>query len=163
MMLDLWRPTGIRHWRPFEGLDALERGMESSLEHPFNVIWRRAPIENMAWSPSIDAYEKDDAYFVRAELPGIKLEDVDISMAGNTLTIKGERKSAEDVTEDEWHRCEINYGPFSRSITLPEEILSNKIEASNDNGILEIRLPKVPEAKPVKIQIKAKQATKSSK
>ena len=163
MVLDLWRPMGIRHLRPFEELDALEREMESTFEHPFNAIWRRTPNENMVWAPAIDAYEKNDAYFVRAELPGIKLEDVDISMAGNTLTIKGERKTAEDVTEDEWHRCEINYGPFIRSITLPDEILSDKIDASIDNGILEIRLPKLPEAKPVKIMIKAKQTTKSNK
>lgn len=160
MVLDLWRPSGIGRLRPSDQLEAMEREMEHLLEHPFRSIWRRAPLEKMFWAPAIDYYEKDDAYFVRAELSGVKLEDVDISVTDSTLTIKGERKEVSGVTDEEYQRCEIAYGSFSRSITLPNMIRSDKIEATLDNGILEVRLPKVPEAKPTKIEVKAKKVNK---
>jgi len=103
-------------------------------------------------------FEKEDAFIIRAELPGVKLEDVDISMTGDTLTVKGERKPPADVKEEEYECCEVCYGNFSRSITLPVTVEADKIQATMENGILEMRLPKVPEAKPTKITVKAKKA-----
>ena len=152
MVLERWRPGwGITPWRPFTELEEMER----LLDWPRRRWWR-IPLEEMAWAPSIDMYEKEDSFIVRAELPGVNKEDVDISMSGDTLTIKGERKAPADVKAEEYECCEVCYGSFSRSITMPAAVDSDKIEATYENGILEIRLPKMKEAKPAKVQIKAK-------
>lgn len=110
----------------------------------------------MAWAPSIDMYEKEDSFIVRVELPGVNKDDVDISMTGDILTIKGERKPPAEVNEEDYQCCEVCYGSFSRSITLSSAVDIDKIEASYGDGILELHLPKVKEAIPAKIQIKAK-------
>ncbi len=123
---------------------------------PIRVVWQRRPREQMAWAPSVEMYEKGDSYMVRVELPGVTKEDVDISVSGETLTIKGERRAPEEVKGEEYHRCELCYGAFSRSISLPAAVETDKIEATYADGILEIRLPKVREAMAARIEIKAK-------
>jgi HSP20 family protein len=145
-------PTLLRPWRPFRELEEMERLLES----PFRWWWRRLPADQMAWAPSVDMYEKEDNFMVRVELPGVKKEDIDISVTGDTLTIKGERKPPVDVKEEECQCCEVCYGSFSRAITLPAAVDAGKIEASYEDGILEIGLPKAKKAKLAKIQVKAK-------
>ncbi len=158
MVMERWRPRrGINPWRPFRELEEMERLLESPVARwPLRMIWRRIPGDDMAWAPSIDMYEKEDSFIVRAELPGVNKDDVDISMTGDTLTIKGERKPPAEVKEEDYQCCEVCYGSFSRSITLSSAVDTDKIEASYENGILELHLPKVKEAIPAKIQIKAK-------
>ncbi len=157
MVMDIWRPRQLRSWRPFRELEEMERLLESPVANwPLRMTWRRIPGDDTAWAPPIDMYEKEDSFIVRAELPGVNKDDVDISMTGDTLTIKGERKAPADVKAEEYQCCEVCYGSFSRSITLPAAVDANKIEASYGDGILELHLPKVKEAKPTKIQIKAK-------
>ena len=154
MTMQRWRPTSLTSWRPFE---EMERFLSSPLyDWPFRMMWRRLPTEEIAWAPSVEIYEKDDHFIVRAELPGVKQEDIDISVAGDTLTIKGERKASEEVSETDYYRCELCYGTFSRSITLPTPVNAKKIEASYEDGILELKVPKAEEARPTKIQVKAK-------
>lgn len=102
-------------------------------------------------------YEKTDKFIVRAELPGMKKEDVEISLIGDTLTISGERKPSEEVKDEEYLRCELCYGKFSRSVTLPSPIDPSKVEATYENGILLITLTKAEEAKPKKIELKVKE------
>lgn len=155
MAIDVWRPRSVFR-RPFRGVEEMERLLES--DWPFRLVWWRVPHDGMAWAPSIDMYEKEDAFIIRTELPGVNMEDVDISVTGDTLTIKGERKLPEDVKEEEYECCEVCYGSFSRSIVLPKATEADKIEATLQNGILEVRLPKVPEAKPTKIAIKTKKS-----
>ncbi|MFW6149949.1 MAG: Hsp20/alpha crystallin family protein [Chloroflexota bacterium] len=104
----------------------------------------------------MEVYEKGDDVMVRAELPGMKKEDIDISVLGDTLTISGERKSQSEVKDEDYYRCEMNYGTFSRSVALPAAVDANKVEASYDNGVLEVKLPKAEEAKPKKIEVKVK-------
>lgn len=154
--MERWRPRSIRAWRPMEG-------MEHFLEDPFfadwpffRMVWRRAPGEDMAWAPAIEMYEKNNHFVVKAELPGVKKEDVDISITGDTLTIKGERKTSKEVKDEDYYRCESHYGSFSRSITLPAAVDPKKIEASYENGVLEVQLPKARESVPTKVEIKAK-------
>jgi len=157
MVMDVWRPRFGRPWRPFRELDEMERFMEQAFAGwPFRLMWRRLPAEQMAWAPSVEMYEKGESFIVRAELPGVKKEDIDISMVGDTLTIKGERKPPAEVKEEEYQCCEVCYGSFSRSITMPAAVDADKIEANYENGILEIRVPKAKEAMPTKIQVKAK-------
>lgn len=153
MVLERWRPPALRPWRPFE---EVERLMEEMFPIRPLRLWRRLPAEEMAWAPSVEMYEKEDSFTVRAELPGVKKEDVDISITGDTLTIKGERKASEEVKDEHYYRCELCYGAFSRSITMPAAVDAGKIEATYEDGILEIRMAKAKEAMPAKIQIKAK-------
>lgn len=155
----------IERWRPFEELREMERMMDEMMRWPLRpwrrpLIWWRIPTEEVGWSPPLEIYEKQDKFIVRAELPGMKKEDVDISLVGDTLTISGERKPEADIKDEEYLRCELCYGKFSRSITLPSTIDSSKVEATYENGILIITLPKAEEAKPKKIELKVKESKK---
>ena len=157
MVMDILRSRQLQPRRFLGDLEEMERLLESSFAgRPLQLMWRRVPGDGMAWAPSIDMYEKEDSFIVRAELPGVNKDDVDISMIGDTLTIKGERKPPAEVKEEDYQCCEVCYGNFSRSITLSSAVETDKIEASYENGILELNLPKVKEAIPAKIQIKAK-------
>ena len=100
-------------------------------------------MEEMGWAPVIEVFEKEDKYVVKAELPGMKEEDIDVSVLGDTLTIKGERKAESEVKEENYYCCERSYGSFFRSIALPSNINAQKIEATFEDGVLEIR-PKAP-------------------
>ena len=123
---------------------------------PFRLMWRRLPAEEMGWVPSVEMYEKGESFIVRAELPGVNKDEIDISVTGDTLTIKGERKPSAEVKEEEYQCYEVCYGSFSRSISMPTAVDADKIEATYQDGILEIRVPKAKEAMPTKIQVKAR-------
>jgi HSP20 family protein len=115
------------------------------------------------WAPAIEVFEKEDKFVVKAELPGMKEEDIDVSVVGDTLTIKGERKAESEVKEEDYYCCERSYGSFSRSIALPSSVDAKKIEASYEDGVLEVSLPKAPGVKPRKISVSAKKKEKASK
>jgi len=126
-------------------------------------MWR-LPVEEIGWMPAVDVLEKDDKFVVKAELPGMKEEDINVSVVGDTLTIKGEKKTETEVKEEDYYRCERAYGSFYRSIPLPSTVDSAKIEASYEDGVLEVTLPKAPEVKPKKIAVSAKKkAIKAAK
>jgi HSP20 family protein len=110
----------------------------------------------MEWAPPCDVYETDKEIVVRAELPGLKKEDVFVSVESNVLTIRGERKFAEEVKREDFHRVERSYGEFLRSFTLPTYIDANKILAEFNDGLLTVTLPKREEAKPKQIEVKIK-------
>jgi len=101
-------------------------------------------------------YEKEDKFVVKAELPGMKEEDVDVSVSDDTLTIKGERKAESEVKEENYYCCERFYGSFFHSIALPSNVDANKIEATYESGVLEVNLPKAAEVKTKKISISTK-------
>jgi HSP20 family protein len=107
-----------------------------------------------AWAPALDISERKDAYLVTVELPGVELNDLQITMEDGLLTIQGERHFAHDSSEQQFHRVERRYGAFRRSITLPAQVQAEQIEASFDNGVLQIVVPKMEEAKPKRIQVR---------
>jgi len=107
-----------------------------------------------AWAPALDISERKDAYLVTVELPGLKPEDLDITMEDGLLTIQGERQFAHDYSEQQFHRVERRYGAFRRSITLPAHVMAEQIEASFENGLLQILVPKAEEAKAKHIQVR---------
>jgi HSP20 family protein len=107
-----------------------------------------------AWAPALDISERKDAYLVTVELPGLKPEDLDITMEDGLLTIKGERQFTSESSEQQFHRVERRYGAFRRSITLPAQVQADHIEATFDNGVLQIVVPKAEEAKPKRIQVR---------
>jgi len=107
-----------------------------------------------AWAPALDISERKDAYLVTVELPGVEADDLEITMEDGLLTIQGERQFTHDSSEEQFHRIERRYGAFRRSITLPAQVQAEQIEASFDNGVLQIVVPKMEEAKPKRIQVR---------
>jgi HSP20 family protein len=156
--MERWRPgRGLVPWRPFRGLEEMERRFDDILGRMFlPAVWWRTPTVEMGWAPAIDVFETEDKFVVKAELPGMKEEDIDISVTGNTLTIKGERKAESEVKEEDYYCCERSYGSFSRSVAIPSNVDVNKIEASYDSGVLEVSLPKLSEVKPKKVTVTTK-------
>jgi HSP20 family protein len=154
----------IERWRPFRELEEMERRLDEVFGRPFRpTLWRRLPVEVRGWAPAIDVFEKEDKFVVKAELPGIKKEDIDVSVVGDMLTIKGERKAETEVKEEDYYCCERSYGSFFRSMALPSTVDAKKIEASYENGILKVTLPKAPEIKPKKVPVSLKKAPTAEK
>ncbi len=106
-----------------------------------------------AW-PAIDVAEEEDAIIVRAEVPGCKADDIDISVHGNVLTISGEKKLSEEKKEKGYYHVESTYGSFRRELTLPTDVDQSKIDAVCKDGVLSVILPKAEKAKAVKVKIK---------
>jgi HSP20 family protein len=125
-------------------MDDLFDGFFRGLDRPFAGY--------KAW-PAIDVAEEKDSIVVRAEVPGCKAEDIDISVYGNTLTISGEKKLEEEKKEKGYYHIESTYGSFRREITLPTDVDSSKVEAACKDGVLNITLPKAASAKAVKVKV----------
>ncbi len=105
------------------------------------------------WAPEVDIYESEKEIVLKADLPGVNLDDVDIRVENNTLTVQGERKFEKAVNGDNYNRVERTYGAFARTFTLPNTVNAEKIEAAYDNGVLNITLPKREEARPKQIKV----------
>ena len=143
-------PTG--DWRsPFEELERMRRQMDW-LTEGFTGRLYREPIAGVF--PLMNVTEDNDNYYIRAELPGIKADELDISVTGNTLSIAGERNITPDNENAKYHRREREAGKFSRIISLPTQIDTGKVEASSSNGVLKVVLPKAEAAKPKQITVK---------
>jgi HSP20 family protein len=122
------------------------------------------PVEERGWMPAVDVFEKEDRFVVKAELPGMKEDDIDVSVVGDTLSIKGEKKTETETKDEDYYRCERSYGSFYRSIPIPSNVDADKIEASFEDGVLEVALPKSAKVKPKKIAVSAKKkAAKSTR
>jgi HSP20 family protein len=144
-------------WQPFREMEEMGRRFEDFFNRPFlPASWRRLTTDYYGWSPAIDVIEKDDKFTVKVELPGVKEEDVDVSVAGDMLTISGEKRTESEEKKKGYYYSESSYGSFSRSVTVPSTVGVNKIEANFDKGVLEITLPKTPEVKPKKIKVAGK-------
>lgn len=108
--------------------------------------WER-PLGEMVSLPSVDVIDRDDEVVVRADVPGYKKEDIEISVSGSSLTIKGETKAEEKEEKGDYYRCEISHGAFSRTVALPAEVDDSKAKASMKDGVLELALPKLEKSK----------------
>lgn len=142
-------------WRPFREVSRLRREMDRLWDDYFGP-GRRAlqPLEE-AWSPAVDVSETGDKITVKAEVPGLEADDIDISLVGEVLTIKGEKKSEREEKGENFHIVERSYGSFSRSSKLPAAVEAEKVEATYKSGVLTVVLPKKEEIKPKAIEIKA--------
>lgn len=140
-------------WEPFEGLSRLHSRINDLFDESFGRARTLPSATAGVWLPPVDILESKDAYLIRAELPGMKKEDFNLEINDGTLTLSGERK-AETLSEGvEYHRVERVNGKFSRSFYLPQTVKQDGIKASYRDGILEIHVPKVEEAKPRQIAI----------
>ena len=108
-----------------------------------------------SWSPAVDIFENGDDLVIRAELPGVNKNDIDVRSQDGSLVLRGERKREEEITDDNAYRLERSYGGFVRSFRLPETVDAARIGASYKDGVLEITLPKAEESKPKRIEINA--------
>ncbi len=161
------RSTALQAWRPFGSLrreiDRLFEDFEGDFwRRPFRrsifdvePFWRRESTWGAA--PTVDIVEKNDAYEVMAELPGMEEKDIDVKLANSVLTIRGEKQEEKEEKRKDYHLHERRFGSFERSFAVPEGVDTDKIEANFKNGILTLRLPKRPEAIKCekKIEVKA--------
>ena len=136
-------------------------------ERRFNCIFGRptwgTAMEETDLIPAIDVFEKDGNFVVKAELPGMKEEGIDVSVTDSTLMIKGEKKTESEDEGADYYRCERSYGSFYRSIPLPNTVDDGNIKADFEDGILEVTVPKMETAKPKKVAVSTKKtaSTKS--
>jgi HSP20 family protein len=146
----------MMRWDPFQDLRSAQdemAQMSPTLAHALGLHTQQQGSAT-AWAPALDISERKDAYLVTVELPGVQAEDLEITMEDGLLTIQGERHFAHDSSEQQFHRVERRYGAFRRSITLPAHVMAEQIQASFDNGVLQILVPKAEEAKPRRIQVR---------
>ena len=152
--------TTMMRWDPFQDLRSAQdemTQMSPMLAHALGLHARQQGNDRAmttAWAPALDISERKDAYLVTVELPGLKPEDLDITMEDGLLTIQGERHFANDSSEQKFHRVERRYGAFRRSITLPAHVMAEGIEASFEDGVLQILVPKAEEAKAKRVQVR---------
>jgi HSP20 family protein len=143
----------ITPWREFETLsDRMRRWADFP---PFGASLFRAPLlsETTEWLPAVELVEKEGEFLLTAEIPGMAKEDVEITVEDNVLTLKGEKKFERDETKDETHIREREYGTFVRAFTLPRTVDAAKIKAEYHDGLVEVHMPKGPEAKGRQIKI----------
>ena len=141
----------ITRWDPFQEMLNLRQSVNRLFD---NVSTDHEWAQPTMWGLAVDAVENKDDFIIKASVPGITPDDLDVSYSDDTLTIKGEIKSDNEVKENRYHLRERRYGSFSRSISLPTKIKGDAIEASYQNGVLSLRLPKAEEVKPKRIAIK---------
>lgn len=153
MALVPWRT--FREWDPFEEMGGMQDRINRLFEETFGryPVGKRETLER-TWAPVVDIYEEKDNIIVKAELPGIKKEEVSIEIKDNVLTLSGERKHEAEKKKENYHRIERFYGKFTRSFTLPESVQVDKVKANYKDGVLEITLPKTEETKQKAIPIK---------
>lgn len=140
----------LTRWDPFQEMLNLRR----TVDRLFDNVNPDREWQPATWGLALDVVENKDDFIVKASVPGINPDDLDISYADDTLTIKGEIKSDNEVKENQYHLRERRFGSFARSITLPTKIKGDAIEASYQNGVINLRLPKAEEVKPKRIAIK---------
>lgn len=131
--------------------------MRDAMERTFDDFFSRSPTSYQGYGVfDLDMYQTNDNVIVKASVPGVKAEDIQISIIGDILTIRGEVKEDEEIKEANYHIRERRYGSFSRSLALPTQVLSEKAAAEFENGILKLTLPKAEEVKLKTIMVKAK-------
>jgi len=148
-------------WYPFQDLrSAQEEQAQNQMDRLFahalglHGQWQGATGASIrAWAPALDIAEGKDAYLVTVELPGVKLDDLEITLEDGLLTIQGERHFTTDAADENFHRVERSSGAFRRSITLPAQVEADEVNASMEDGVLRILVPKAEEAKPKRIQV----------
>jgi HSP20 family protein len=146
----------INRWDPYRELYSLQNQLSRLFQDSFGSSQSGQGDDFLSTSsfvPPVDVYEDEHNVFIRAEVPGIDPNDLDIKVENNVLTIRGERKWNKEEKEENFHRVERRYGSFARSFTLPNTVNTDDVNAGYNNGILELKLGKRAEAKPKQIKV----------
>ena len=155
MAMERWRPFGsVERWDPFRGLGDIQTEVNRLFD---NWSGRSgASAGERMWLPAIDVHETKDEFVLALDIPGVSEKDVSISITGDLLTVKGERRferEGGEGTGNTYHRVERLYGKFERSVQLPTMVQTDKVKASYREGVLTVKLPKAEEVKPREIKI----------
>ncbi len=145
--------SNLTRWEPMREMMTLREAMDRLFDDAFT---RPLSFSGVSTSPAIDMYQTEDDVVVKAALPGLKVEDVDITVTGETLTLRGEYKQENEQKATNYHIREQRSGSFERSLLLPTDVKADKAKADFENGILTITMPIAEEVKPKSITIKAK-------
>ncbi len=149
--------TNQEQWYPIQDIENLHKEMNRLLGFTFpGINDGEAGILSSRWAPALDIYDTKDNLVIKADLPGLEKEEIDVSVVDNRLTIRGEKKKDAQVKEEDYLRTERYYGSFQRMIVLPAEIDANKVNATFKDGVLELTLGKKEEAKPKHIKVDIK-------
>jgi HSP20 family protein len=149
--------ASIVRWEPFRDM-MWPSAMRDAMDRMFEEGFLRAPVP-FGWaegSLAVDMYDSENSVVVKTAVPGVKAEDIEVSVTGDTLTIKAETRDEEEVKRDNYLRRERRLGSYCRSVTLPGGLLSDKAEADYTDGILTLTFPKAEEVKPKSIKVQAK-------
>lgn len=138
-------------WEPFEGFNNIHSRLSDLFDQNFDRSWTQP--DSTRWYPAVDILESKDSYLIRAELPGMKREDINLELKDGTLTLSGERKADQPAEGVEHRHVERVDGKFVRSFSLPETVKQDAIQATYKNGVLEVHVPKAEEVKPRQIEI----------
>jgi HSP20 family protein len=150
MSLIRYQSPELSNWTPFNRLATLR----DEFDRLFDFSWPSRDTGLLGgWSPALDVYDGKDNFVVTLEVPGMKKEDIEISLHDGVLTVSGERKDEREQTEGQAFRSERYFGKFQRSLSLPAAVDANKVKASYKDGVLTIHLPKAEEAKPKQIAV----------
>jgi len=141
----------LTHFDPLATFPATFRNFEDVVARMLNEPRGARP-----WSPSVDIYETENELVLKADLPDVKLADIEVRVENQTLTLKGERKFEKDESAKGFHRIERSYGTFERSFTVPSSVDAEKVAADYKNGVLTVKLPKKEAAKPRQVKIEVK-------
>jgi HSP20 family protein len=147
--------ASIVRWEPFRDMVALREAMDRMVEE--GLV--RAPAPFAGWMPgglAVDMYETDDSVVIKTAIPGMKAEDIEVSVTGDTLTIRAETKEETEVKRESYLRRERRFGSCCRSVTLPGGLEADKAEADYTDGVLTLTFPKAEEVKPKSIKVAAK-------
>jgi len=150
--LTRWQRPELTTWPAFGRLTDLRDEIYRLFESPLTELARTSNLLS-GWNPALDLYEDKDNLYVKVELPGMKREDIDVSLHEGSLSISGERKSEQKHEDAEVYRAERFFGRFQRTVTLPTPVAAEKVKAQYKDGILNITLPKTEEAKPKHIDV----------
>ncbi|MGQ0549312.1 MAG: Hsp20/alpha crystallin family protein [Armatimonadota bacterium] len=141
----------IIRWEPFDDLMSIRESMDRMFE---DFLTRRPRVAGpMVWQPAIEVFETENEVVVKAELTGIDPKDVNVTITGDGLTIKGEAKADQEEKGRNYYRRELRYGAFQRTVPLPAEVKSEETKASFRNGILEVRVPKSERVRPKSVKV----------
>ena len=146
----------IMRWKPWGDLVDIQ----DEMNRMFNDFFGRAPARRAGaaerWLPAVDISEDEDNLYMDVEIPGMKKEDIKVSLEDNILSLRGEKKLEKEIKEENYHRWERSYGSFARSFELPVSVQADKVKASYKNGVLHVELLKAEEFKPKEIPIEVK-------
>jgi HSP20 family protein len=150
--------VAIVRWDPFRDVTTLQERMNRLFDQALSRT-RLDDEEGLTasmWSPAVDIFETSDSIVMKAELPGVNRDNIDIQVEDNTLTLKGERKFEREVKEENYLRIERSYGAFQRAFNLPTGVQQDKIRAVFKDGVLEVTMPKAEAVKPKQVKIDVK-------
>ena len=155
MAMERWRPFGIAdRWEPFRNVSDIQGEVNRLFDTFLGRPMAPSAPATRSWLPAVDMHETQDDLVLTVEVPGVREKDVKVSITGDLLTIRGERRWDEDAKSQQFLHVERVYGQFERAFNLSHAVQSDKIEATYRDGVLEVSIPKAEEAKPREIQVK---------